>query len=149
MKTIWLEIREHSIVGELLLLNGLRALNNGNYRAEIYSETKRTNQQNKYFHVVFTLLQKGFYDSGYEDITTMEKAKAKIKDIFLSYEAPNKKTGEMYKVIRGTSDLSKDEGIDFIEQVLQFASEELGIYIPSSEEFKANPNKWSLAALPI
>jgi hypothetical protein len=149
MKSIWYEIRDHQIVGEKLFLTSIKGQNDGLYRADIYSETKRTNQQNKYMHVVFTLLQKGLHDAGYEDITSMEKAKDFVKELFLSYEAPNKKTGLMYPVKRGTSELSKDEGIQFIEQVLQFASEELGMYIPDSEEYKANPHKWNLSALSV
>jgi hypothetical protein len=149
MKTIWIEIRDHQIKGERLLLQGLRNQSDGIYRTELYNETKRTNQQNKYFHVLFTLLQKALYDAGYEDITTMEKAKDEIKRIFLTYEAVNKMTGEKYPVTRGTSELSKDEGIEFIERVLKFAAEELGFYIPTTEEFQANPEKWSLAALAV
>jgi hypothetical protein len=149
VKTIWFEIREHSIVGEPLLLRGLSALNNGNYRAELYAETKRTNQQNKYFHVLFTLLQKALYDFGYEDITTMEKAKDFIKDLFLSYEVENRMNGVKYKVKRGTSELSKDEGIEFIDSTIKFAAEELGFYVPTQEEYQANPAKWNLSALKI
>lgn len=147
MKTFWIEIRDHQIVGEKLFLQALRGQNNGMYRMESYAETKRTNQQNKYMHVVFTLLQRGYYDAGYENVTTMEKAKLKIKEHLLSYETVNTKTGEMYKTIRDTSELSKDEGIEFIDQMLQFAAENLGIYIPTTEEYRANPAKWSLAAL--
>jgi hypothetical protein len=149
MKTIWIEIRDGNIKGEQLLLKGFRGLNNGVYRADIYSETKRTNQQNKYFHVLFTLLQRGLYDAGYEHINSMEKAKEFIKERFLSYETVNTKTGEVYKAVRGTSELSKDEGIEFIDQVLQWASEYLGCYIPTQEEYLNNKQKWALAALPI
>lgn len=147
MKTIWYEINEQGIVGEFMLLKGLRSQKKGLYRCDIYAETKRTNQQNKYMHVVFTLLQHGLYYAGYEDINTMEKAKDFVKKLFLSYEKENKQTGMKYETVRGTSELSKDEGIEFIERVLQFAAEELGMYIPTVEEFQANPTKWGLAAL--
>jgi hypothetical protein len=149
VKTVWFELHEHQIKGEKLFLQMLRAGKNGMYRIELFSETKRTNQQNKYMHVVFTLLQKGFRDAGYEDITSAEKAKAKVKEIFLTYETVNTRTGEVYKTTRSTSELSKDEGIEFINQVLQFAAEELGLYIPTTEEYKANPSKWGLSALAV
>lgn len=149
MKTIWVEIRDHQIKGEALLLRALRGQNNGIYRHEIYAETKRTNQQNKYFHVLFTLLQKGYYDAGWEEITTMQKAKDRVKKDFLTYEAPNTKSGEVYQVQKDTSELSKDEGIEFIDRLIRFAGEELGMYIPTSEEYFKNPEKWSLAALGV
>lgn len=147
MKSIWLEIRDHKIKGERLFIQAICGQNNGMYRLDMYSETKRTNQQNKYMHVLFTLLQRALYDMGYDNITTKEKAKTFIKELFLTYEAENSMTKEKYKVTRGTSELSKDEGIEFIDKVIKFASEELGFYIPTAEEFSANPVKWSLSAL--
>jgi hypothetical protein len=108
---------EHQIKGENLFLKALRSIKPGLYRAELYSMSKRTLNQNSYLHVVFTLCVKGLRDMGYNEIYDMEDAKRFYKELYLSYDAPNVMTGEVYRVVRKTSSLSKDEMSVFIDRI--------------------------------
>jgi hypothetical protein len=149
MRTIWFEIREQGIKGEALLLKGLRGLPFGSYRADIFSENKRTNQQNRYLHAVFSLCVKGLRDGGYDEIRDLEDAKWFYKKMYLKYEKVNEQNSEIYEVIRKTSTLSKDDMGDLIDKVRDHQLEWFGNYIPTPEEWKENKQKWGLSALAV
>lgn len=148
MKTIFVEITpDHKIKGENLFMMAFRGLKPGRYRADVFSTNKRSLSQNAYEHVCFTLAQKGLYNAGYEEIKTMEQAKAWYKEQYLTIERPNVKTGELYKVVRRTRDLSKDETTEFIDMVRRDSLEYTGVYIPTPEEWRENLSKYDLVAL--
>jgi hypothetical protein len=140
---------DHQIKGEHLLLKALKSQKPGMYRAELYSLNKRSLNQNSYLHAVFTLCVKGLRDMGYNEIYDMEDAKTFYKNLYLAYQAPNVMTGEMYPVIRKTSQLSKDEMGVFIDRIRENQLEFGGNYIPTPEEWKQNNEKWSLAGLAV
>lgn len=148
MKQFFIEITpDHQIKGESLLLKAFRRLRPSRYRCELYNTNKRSLNQNAYQHVVFTLAQKGLYDLGFDWITDMEDAKWFYKQMFLTVERVNEKTGEVFKVVRKTRDLSKDETGVFIDQIRDHQLEWCGVYIPTPDEWKANANKYDLVQL--
>jgi hypothetical protein len=148
MKTFFVEITEdHQIKGQELLLKAFRSLKPGRYRNETYNTNKRSLNQNSYVHVVFTLAQKGLYELGYDWIKDMEDAKSFYKEMFLTIERVNEKTGEVFKVVRKTRDLSKEEMSVFVDQVRDHQLEWCGVYIPAPDEHKANYSKWDLVGL--
>jgi hypothetical protein len=150
MRTIFFDITpEHQIKGEGLLLKAFRGLKSGRYRCEIYSTNKRSLNQNSYLHVVFTLAQKGLHDLGYDWIRNMEDAKDFYKRMFLTIERPNVQTGEIYKVVRRTRDLSKDEMGEFIDKVREHQLEWAGVNIPTPDEYKQNYKRFDLVALAV
>lgn len=150
MKTFFVDITEdHTIKGEHLLLKAFRNLKKGRYRCDLFATNKRSLNQNAYEHVVFTLTQKGLRDGGYENIRTMEDAKDFYKQLFLTVEAINEQTGELYKVVRRTRDLSVDETSEFIDRIREHQLEWFGNYIPTPEEWKQNIPKYNLVALAI
>lgn len=148
MKSFYLTITpDHQIKGEKLFLQAVRSNKPGYYRYDQYSLNKRSNQQNRYVHVCFTLAQKGLYDSGYEKITTPESAKAWYKNHFLKIDAVNEKTGEVYEYVRHTSELSKDEMTEFIDRMRDYSLEFTGVYIPTPEEYLQNIERYDLVSL--
>lgn len=150
MKEFFISVTEdHQVKSEQLLLKLLRMQKPGLYRAELYSLNKRSNLQNRYEHAVFNLCVKGLRDGGYDEIYDLEDAKLFYKELFLSFQRPNKQTGEMYKVIRKTSQLSKDETTEFIDRIRDHQLEWFGNYIPTADEYKSNHEKWSLSGLAV
>lgn len=141
--------QEKQIKGEHLLLKALRSLKPGLYKAQLFSQNKRSSQQNRYEHAVFNLCVKGLRDGGYNEIYDLEDAKLFYKKLFLSYEVPNVMNGDMYEVIRKTSQLSKDETTEFIDRIREHQLEWFGNYIPDAEEYKMNSEKWSLSGLVV
>lgn len=147
MREFIVEIKDHNIKGEQLLIKAFKNLPDGRYRNELYSLNKRSLNQNAYQHVVFTLAQKGLYDQGYGEVKTMEDAKWFYKKLFLKKQAVNEQTGELYEVIRRTRDLSKDEMANFIQSVIDHQLEWCGVVIPSADEYKQQHSKWDLVGL--
>jgi hypothetical protein len=86
---------------------------------------KRTIQQNKYLHVCITIFAN---ETGY----TIEEAKTLLKRTFGRFMLYEKK-GDKY--LRSTADLDTREESEFIDFIRTFASQEAGIYIPTSEEY--------------
>jgi hypothetical protein len=140
---------DHQIKGEGLLLKAYKNLKPGTYRNQLTSLNRRSLSQNAYLHVVFTLCQRGLIDGGYSNIKSMEDAKDFYKELFLTVEHINEQTGEVYKVVRRTSDLSKEEMAEFIQRVIDHQLEWFGNYIPDSNEWKNNINKYDLVGLSV
>lgn len=92
-------------------------------------KNRRTNQQNRYMHLMFSLIQQGFYDIGYREIKTTDDAKYVMKEMFLAYYVENG-TGGRVKMVRRTRDLNKEQMAVFIDECIQFAAENLGVVIP-------------------
>jgi thioredoxin-related protein len=92
-------------------------------------KNKRTSPQNRYMHLMFSLIQKGFYDRGYREIKSTEDAKYVMKELFLAYTVENE-TGGKVKLVRRTRDLNKEQMAEFIDECIQFAAENLDVVIP-------------------
>jgi hypothetical protein len=90
---------------------------------------RRTNDQNRYLHVVFTIFGDEF---GY----SLDESKQLLKEMFLSYEKVGK-SGKTSKFFRKTSSLDTLEMTVFIEAVRKVASEN-GCFIPSPEDYYSN-----------
>jgi hypothetical protein len=150
MKTFFVEITaDHQIKGEHLLLKAFRSLKPGRYRNDLFSTNKRSINQNSYVHVVFTLAQKGLYELGYDWILTMDHTKKFYKEMFLTVDKVNQKTGEVKPFVRGTSELSKEEMGEFIDKVRDHQLEWAGVYIPPPSEWQNNHSKWDLVGLAV
>ena len=102
------------------------------YWCEGKEKNRRSNMQNAYLHVMFKLIQKGFYDLGYREIKTPDDAKYVMKDMFLSHYVENG-TGGKIKMVKRTRDLTKTEMATFIDECIQFSAENLSVVIPPPE----------------
>ena len=105
----------------------------GRYLAKIEAKNKRTSPQNRYMHLMFSMIQKGFYDLGYREMKTADQAKSQMKQLFLKYEAENGFGGKII-MIKRTRDLTKEQMAVFIDECVQFAAENLSVVIPAPNE---------------
>lgn len=108
-------------------------LPDGRYFSKFERKDKRTNQQNRYMHLMFSMIQKGFYELGYREVKTTDQAKYIMKEMFLAYEIDNGLGGKM-KMVRRTRDLTKEQMAEFIDECIQFAAENLSVVIPYPNE---------------
>lgn len=89
---------------------------------------KRTVQQNKFLHKVFSIIAE---HTGY----SLNEIKTLMKHEFgFCEEVKNKKTGEILINYLSTADLSKKEFADFTEKVINFAGSH-GLNILSPEQY--------------
>jgi hypothetical protein len=99
---------------------------------ELTDITKRSNSQNSYVHLCLGILA---LELGY----TLEYVKLNIwkmtwlRDMFYIDEV-NKKTGEIYKRVRSSAELSKEEMSKAIEVLLEKASSECGVVLPNPND---------------
>lgn len=91
----------------------------------------RTLPQNAYYHgVVLIYVAEGLKEATGEDWTG-GRAHEFCKEKFLSIDIFSKKTGEVIgRFIRSTASLNKEEFAKYIDQIIQFASEQLNVEIP-------------------
>jgi len=86
---------------------------------------KRTNSQNAYLHVLFTLW-------GLEHGYTVEEAKTNVKRHFHNIFVYEKKG---HKYLGRTRDMDTKQMTDFIDQFRNWSASE-GYYLPSPDEYK-------------
>lgn len=93
----------------------------------IHIKKDRTNQQNRFFWVLMDILGKelGLSKEECHDVFTYK---------FLHEELVNEATGEVFTRIKGTSELSKEEMMYFIDQLIIYCADELNITLPSPGE---------------
>ena len=95
---------------------------------------KRSNSQNRFFHgVVLPLIGEALIESGYNEARSHEWVKDFVKVNCLTQDVVTEE-GQVFKSIRRTSELTTSEFNDLIATVQQWASENLGIYIPDPGE---------------
>jgi hypothetical protein len=96
------------------------------------SKPPRSNQQNRYLHLII-----GFFAMEYGE--SLEYVKTEFfklsanSDLFKT-ERVNRKTGEIRPDLRSTSDLDTKEMTQAIDSFRTWASKESGIYLPSPNE---------------
>jgi hypothetical protein len=131
MKDCFITIKDGQVNnrGELVKFIEEMKKEDGLHHLKRERKNKRTTQQNRYMHLMFSLIQKGFYDRGYREIKSGDDAKYVMKDLFLSYTAENE-TGGKVKLVRRTRDLNKEQMAVFIDECIQFAAENLDVVIP-------------------
>ena len=92
--------------------------------------TRRSTQQNSYIHVLFSMLLDPLRNAGWGNIKNDADVKDFVKQLFLSVKVTNEKTGEVVTFVKKTSELSKEDLAIFIDDMKQWASEYLGVYLP-------------------
>ena len=93
----------------------------------------KTNQQLKYyFGVVIPYCQLGFKALGW--LLDKGRTDFELRMMFHKEEVPNTATGEIKSYPASLSKCSKESLSEFIESVIRFASEELGVAIPPPGE---------------
>lgn len=114
-------------------IKGLRGIHRFEF---VKVRDQRSLAQNAYMHgVLFAEIAKGLSEAWGEKVSMLE-AKAFLKDRFLRHERINWNSGEIVGAETGhTADLDVPDCTTFIEQCLQFASEQLEINVPLPSEY--------------
>lgn len=101
------------------------------------ASSKRSEQQNRYIHLLFTIFTEQLNELGNE--FTMPQVKDLCKAKFALIDVVNEETGEVIgQRIKGTSEMGKLELNEFFEKVIRWASEMFHIELPyPNEQLKA------------
>lgn len=112
----------------------LEQFGNHSVRFVIEPLNKRSSQQNRYLHLLFTIFQKELNETTGNQFT-MEEIKDLCKCKFLTTDVVNEETAEVIgQRIRGTSELTKTEMMAFVEQVIAWAADMFHITLPYPNE---------------
>ncbi len=123
-----------TLTNRSLFNNTIACLRDGDYVMEIKEKKKkRSNSQNGYlWAVVNQMVCRRLIDLGHD--VSIEETHDFLKASFNYKELVNEDTGEVFKIPRGTSELSTEEFSEYIERVVRFGAEILGIIIPLPNE---------------
>ena len=96
-------------------------------------KSKRSDQQNRYLHALFTIFKNELNALGNE--FSMQQVKDLCKLKFAKVEMINTQTGEvMGERIKGTSEMNKTELNEFIENIIMWAASYFSISLPYPNE---------------
>lgn len=110
-------------------------LDDGSYLLKIQSKKKRSLLQNQYYWgCVVPMVKDGLRDAGYNEVKTNEDAHEIIKHLFLKRKLTSEKNGDEIVIPGSTAKLTTIEFNTLIDEVIQWASEYLGISIPLPNE---------------
>ena len=123
-----------ALTNRALFNDTIACLRDGDYIMEIKEKKKkRNNSQNGYlWAVVNQMVCRRLIDLGHD--VSIEETHDFLKASFNYKELVNEDTGEVFKIPRGTSELSTEEFSEYIERVVRFGAEILGIIIPLPNE---------------
>jgi len=96
-----------------------------------YRKTRSTQENRYYWKVIVGTLAMEF---GY----TEQEMHFELKRLFLSYQKPNIKTGELMTFMRSTTDLDTMEAEVYYEQIRVWALAEFTIFLPLPNEIVKN-----------
>lgn len=143
MTEVIIHISNRSIVNMNDFKNAFRSLKDGKYLITIKDIRKRSLPQNSYYWaVIVPMVKKGLYDAGYDAVRTNEDAHEIMKHIFLQKKMESKNNGDVIWIAGSTASLSIPDFNSFIEEVCRWASDYLGIVIPSPYEQMAEFDNW-------
>lgn len=110
-------------------------LDDGAYQVNVSPRKVRSLKQNAfYWGVVVEMVRDGLRDAGFEGVKSKEDAHEVMKALFLKRSVVNVNTGELVMIHGSTADLLTQQFNEYINQVLQWAAEYLGIVIPLPDE---------------
>lgn len=94
---------------------------------------KRTNQQNRYIHRLFTIFTQSLNELG--NSFSMSDVKSLCAAKFLIIDVVNQDSGEIIgQRIKGTSELNTVEFGEYLDQVIGWAADTFGIILPYPAE---------------
>ena len=143
MVEVIINISNKKVVNMKEFREAFNQLKDGKHLVTVKDIRKRSIPQNSYYWgVMVPMIRKGLYESGFDEIRTNNDAHEIIKHVHLKKRMVSKQTGDVIDVAGSSSVLSIPEFNEFIERVCRWASEYLGIYIPSPYEQMAEFEGW-------
>ena len=116
------------VSGRTKLIKALQAFGNSSLTITLEPKRrKRTSPQNALWWVYMTILSK---ETGY----TKDEMHEICKYQFLKAEKVDEKTGETFPYLRSTTELSKQEFSELLEELFTWSSGTLGIVLPDPNE---------------
>lgn len=132
---LFVTISDKSVVNRKDLARVIRDLADGKYLFKIERKDKRTTQQNKYLHaIMLPVIRDALKDAGWNMIKTIDDAKDFVKVKFLKYDLVNEQTGEVVEMYRNTSDLTKLQFMELVQDVQIWLQDYLNIQLPMPGE---------------
>ena len=130
--------KERGIIKGAALRAHLDSLPDGDYFITVDTAAKKkSNAQNSYLHVLFTIAAKEMNREGFGSGMqwTKERVKAYVKRAELyPMEDVMMPGGEVVQVWKDTHELSKDEAMETISRVIAHFADEFGIVLPEPLE---------------
>jgi hypothetical protein len=84
---------------------------------------------------VVPLVFEGLRDAGYDDVKSEEDAHEIMKGLFLKRQiGSQKKGGEVLEFSRSTTDLTKEQFSEYLEDIWRWSAEFLSVVIPNPGE---------------
>lgn len=110
------------------------SLKDGYYIIRIVNKNQRSLEQNAYFHaIVLPILFEGFRAAGYDDVTDPDDAKQAVKNLFAKKWLKGS-NGMSLESVQDTHKMTTVEFSEFIDRVIKFGAEFLGVQIPYPNE---------------
>ena len=86
--------------------------------------------------MVYPAVLQGLIDAGWDEIVSPEQVHELLKAKFLTVEAVNRHTGEIVSYPLSTARMDTLQFSTYVDQIIDFAREYLGIIIPPAEARK-------------
>ena len=144
MVEVVIHINNRKVVNMKEFRDAFNQLKDGKHLVTVKDMRKRSIPQNAYYWgVIVPMVRKGLYDAGFDEVRTNDDAHEVLKHVHLRKHIVSKHTGEIITEIAGSSTtLSIPEFNDYIEAICKWASEYLGIIIPSPNEQIVEFEQW-------
>ena len=89
--------------------------------------------------MVYPAVLQGLIDAGWDEITSAEQVHELLKAKFLTVEAVNRHTGEIVSYPLSTARMDTLQFSTYVDQIIDFAREYLGVIIPPPDTKKTKP----------
>lgn len=131
----FIHISDGQIINKSVIRKAFAGLKNGRHQVTIESKNNRSIQQNRYYHgVVVPIVKDGLRDAGFGEVKSSADAHEILKYLFLKKRIVNEETGEVIELLGTTTILTTIEFNEFVDEIIRWASEYLGIQIPLPNE---------------
>jgi hypothetical protein len=128
-------IEDGRVTNPVVIRKQFSELKDGVYQVKISTRKQRSLPQNAYYWgVICDMVKQGLYEAGYRSVKTSDNAHEVMKNLFLKKRIVNEDTGEVIETIGSTASLTTEAFIIYVEEIIQWAAEYLGIEIPLPNE---------------
>lgn len=135
MTTLIVNIKDGEITNKAIVKTAFNTLADGKYKVEINEFKERSNPQNRYYwKVIVPTVKDGLRHNGWDEIKSNYEAHEYLKHTFLRRVVYNEATNKKIELPGTTTNLSTKEFNDFIEAVVKWGVEFLGLQIPFPNE---------------
>lgn len=130
-----ININNRKLINPAEFKNALKDLKDGKHLVTVKDYRKRSLSQNAYYWgVIVPLVKNGLYEAGFDEVKTTADAHEVMKHVLLRNRLVSKQTGDVIDIAGSSSKLTIPEFNNYIETICKWASEYLGVVIPTPGE---------------